>query len=204
MKQILWLRASGAGLSLSKIDAVNYDDQVVALLHPPSVMLFAKSMRMRCLGACMRRGAPVAACSKLLLVLFKRSACCMLCTACVKHFASCAAPSVPTSVQHGHVGVHEAHGGGCVCHLCCLRVWGLDGLFVRFVIPFCLDTLALQILPCTCSHGADFALKVIKQCQKIRRIATTLPCLKDFAMLILRWMSVAVMAESHLFCHREI
>ena len=35
MEQILWLRASGAGLSPSKIDAVNYDDQVVALLHPP-------------------------------------------------------------------------------------------------------------------------------------------------------------------------
>ena len=35
MKQILWLRASGAGLSPSKIDAVHYDDQVVALLHPP-------------------------------------------------------------------------------------------------------------------------------------------------------------------------
>ena len=62
----------------------------------------------------MRRGAPVASCSEFLLVLSERSAGCMLCTACVKHFASFAAPNVPTSVQHGHVSVHEAHGGGCV------------------------------------------------------------------------------------------
>ena len=55
----------------------------------------------------------------------------------------------------------------CVCHLCCLRVRGLDGHFIRFVIPFCFDTLALPILTCTCSHGTGFALEVVKQCQKL-------------------------------------
>ena len=35
MKQILWLRASCAGLSPSEVDAVNNNDEVVALLHPP-------------------------------------------------------------------------------------------------------------------------------------------------------------------------
>jgi hypothetical protein len=40
--------------------------------------------------------------------------------------------------------------------------------------------------------------------KKVRRVATPLPCLKDFAMLILGWMSVAVKAKSHLFCHREV
>ena len=35
MEQILWLRASFAGLSPSEVDAVHHDDEVVALLHPP-------------------------------------------------------------------------------------------------------------------------------------------------------------------------
>ena len=73
-------------------------------------MLFAKSMCMRCLGTSMRRGAPIVACSKLLFVLSGLSAC-VLGTACVKHLASCAALSLPTSVQQGQVGVHAVHAG---------------------------------------------------------------------------------------------
>ena len=58
----------------------------------------------------MRRGAPIVACSNLLFVSSGPSAC-VLRTACVKHFASCAAPSWLTSVQQGQVGVHAVHAG---------------------------------------------------------------------------------------------
>ena len=77
-------------------------------------------------------------------------------------------------------------------------------MLARFLIPFCLDALALTILTCACGDGAGLALEMIEQRKKVRRVATTLPCLKDFAVLILGWVSVTVVAKSHLFCHREV
>ena len=58
----------------------------------------------------MRQGAPIVAYSELLFVLSGPSVC-MLRTACVKYLASCAAPSLPKSVQQGQVGVHSVHIG---------------------------------------------------------------------------------------------
>ena len=90
------------------MDAVNHDDEVVALLHPPQRNAIREVDVHAVSGNMHEARAPIVACSKLLFVPSGPSAC-VLRTACVKHLASCAAPSLPTSVQQGQAGVHAVH-----------------------------------------------------------------------------------------------
>ena len=108
-------------------------------------------------------------------------------------------------MQQGQVDVHAVHAGVCapVTFAPCVSE-GLKAFFLDLCDPFCLDVLALPIHMRTCSYRAGFAIVVIKHRQKIGRVATTLPCLKDFAMLILGWMAITVVIEPHLVCHREV
>ena len=150
VKQILWLRASGAGLSPSKIDAVNYDDQVVALLHSPQRdairkvdvhAVFGSLYEARC--ACRLLLGTFAGLIRAVSLLYAVH--CMCEALCKLRGAICANIRAAWTCER----TRSTRRRVCVCHLCCLRVRWLDGHFVRFVIPFCFDTLALPILTCT-------------------------------------------------------
>ena len=123
MKQILWLRASGAGLSSSKIDAVNYDDQVVALLHSPQRdairkvdvhAVFGSLYEARC--ACRLLLGTFAGLIRAVSLLYAVH--CMCEALCKLRGAICANIRAAWTCER----TRSTRRRVCVCHLCCLRV----------------------------------------------------------------------------------